>query len=66
MVNKVSRISEERRKKTDSIAEAIKRAKQHIRNVGAEGLQEPEGVVSGDMNEFLEKFGSYDKKYDNK
>jgi hypothetical protein len=41
-------------KKTGSISEAIKRAKQHIRNVGAEDLQEPDGFASGDSKKFLE------------
>lgn len=37
-----------------SIKDAIKRAKQFIRNVGADDLDEPEGFASGDMKKFLE------------
>jgi hypothetical protein len=55
MSDKIKHIADERRKKnTGSVADAIKRAKQHIRNVGAEDLQEPEGFASGDMKRFLE------------
>lgn len=45
---------------SDSIKSTIKRAKQYIRNVDAENLDEPEGLVSGDMDQFLknpEKYG---------
>ncbi|BFM13304.1 hypothetical protein R50072_34570 [Simiduia litorea] len=48
-------------KKTGSISDAIKRAKQHIRNVGAEDLQEPDGFASGDMKKFLEDPEAYEK-----
>lgn len=60
MSDKIKHISDAQ-KKTGSISDAIKRAKQHIRNVGAEDLQEPEGFASGDMKKFLEDPESYEK-----
>lgn len=55
MSDKIKHITDQRRKKNPgSVADAIKRAKQHIRNVGAEDLKEPEGFSSGDMKKFLE------------
>jgi len=56
---------ERRKKKTPSIKDAIRRAKQHIRNVGAEGAEEPEGFASGDMDKFLEKPDEYEKDENN-
>ena len=51
--------------RTGSISDAIKRAKQHIRNVGAEDLQEPDGFASGDMKKFLEDPEAYEKDVEN-
>ncbi|WP_444995439.1 hypothetical protein [Aliikangiella sp. IMCC44359] len=62
MSNKVKSINQQRnKKKQTSIADAIKRAKQHIRNVGAEDLEEPDGLASGDMKKFLEDPDLYEK-----
>ena len=66
MSDKIKQISEQRRKKKPgSIADAIKRAKQHIRNVGADNLEEPEGFASGDMKKFLEDPDAYEQEDDN-
>ena len=55
MSDKIKQISDQRRKKkTVSIEDAIKRAAQHIRNVGADKIEEPDALVSGDMKKFLE------------
>lgn len=55
MSDKIKHLGDIRRKKSaSSVADAIKRAKQHIRNVGAEDLKEPKGFASGDMKKFLE------------
>jgi hypothetical protein len=55
MSDKIKQIADKRRKKNPgSVADAIKRAKQHIRNIDAEDLKEPEGFASGDMKKFLE------------
>jgi hypothetical protein len=40
-------------KQTETIQDAIKRAKQLIRNNNANNLEEPEGLASGDMKNFL-------------
>jgi hypothetical protein len=57
MNDKIKEISDQRRKKkTVSMEDAIKRAAQHIRNVGGDKLMEPEGFVSGgDMRKILEE-----------
>lgn len=62
MSEKVKHISDA--KKKGSISDAIRRAKQHIRNVGAEDIAEPEGFASGDMKKFLEDPESYEKEDD--
>ena len=49
-------------KNGSSIKDAIKRAKQHIRNVGADDLEEPEGFASGNMKKFLENPDGYEKE----
>lgn len=62
MSDEIKHLSEQaRKKKPQTIADAIKRAKAHIRNVGAEDLEEPEGFASGDMKKFLENPDSYEK-----
>lgn len=35
------------KKKSETLNDAIQRAKRHTKNVGAEGLDEPEGFASG-------------------
>ncbi len=56
MNDKIKHLSDQARKnKSDSIEDAIKRAKQHIRNRKAEDLEEPEGFASGDMKKFLDE-----------
>lgn len=63
--NKIEHISDSQRAKgSDTIKDAIRRAKQHIRNVGAENLEEPEGFASGDMKKFLENPDEYEKEED--
>jgi hypothetical protein len=53
--DKIKHLSDKQREKNGgSIKDAIKRAKQHIRNIAADDLEEPEGFVSGDMKKFLE------------
>ena len=62
MSDKIKHIADKRRKKNSgSVADAIKRAKQHIRNIGAEDLKEPEGFASGDMKKFLENSDADDE-----
>lgn len=51
MSDKVKQLNDKRRKhKGECVEDAIKRAKLHIRNIGAENLEEPEGFASGDMD----------------
>lgn len=63
MGEKIKHISDAKKKK-GSISDAIRRAKQHIRNVGAEDTSEPDGFASGDMKKFLEDPESYEKEDD--
>lgn len=61
----IEHLSDKQRKKNSgSIKDAIRRAKQHIRNVGADDLEEPEGFASGDMKKFLENPDEYEKDED--
>ncbi|MEJ2682340.1 MAG: hypothetical protein P8176_01385 [Gammaproteobacteria bacterium] len=61
--DKIKHLSDKQSEKNgSSIKDAIKRAKQHIRNVGADNLEEPEGFSSGDMKKFLENPDEYDKE----
>lgn len=63
MTDKIEHLSDQaRKKKPQSIADAIRRAKAHIRNVGAENLEEPEGFASGDMKKFLENPDAYEQE----
>lgn len=56
-------LSDKQRKENGgSIKDAIKRAQQHVRNVGADDLEEPEGFASGDMKKFLENPENYEKE----
>ena len=56
MSDKIKQISDQRRKKKSvSIEDAIKRAAQHIRNIGADKLEEPEVLASGDMRKIFKK-----------
>lgn len=56
-------LSDKQRKENGgSIKDAIKRAQQHVRNVGAGDLEEPEGFASGDMKKFLENPENYEKE----
>ncbi|MFV1872122.1 MAG: hypothetical protein ACMZ64_02180 [Oleiphilus sp.] len=62
---KIKHLSDKQREKNSgSIKDAIKRAKQHIRNVGADDLEEPEGFASGDMKKYLENPDAYEKEDD--
>lgn len=62
---KIEHLNDKRRDKDgSSIKDAIKRAKQHIRNLDVDGLEEPEGFVSGDMKKFLEDQIDYEKEND--
>jgi hypothetical protein len=66
MNDNVEHLSDQRSKKdSESIKDAIKRAKQHVRNVGAENLDEPEGFASGDMKKFLDDPEGYEKDSNN-
>tara|TARA_R110002050_G_scaffold279001_1_gene425340 strand:- start:68 stop:316 length:249 start_codon:yes stop_codon:yes gene_type:complete len=59
----IKHLSDEQHEKNgSSIKDAIKRAKQYIRNVGTDNLEEPEGFASGDINKFLENPGGYEKE----
>lgn len=59
---KIKVLSEKQRAKSGNpIRDAIKRAKQHVRNVGAEGLDEPESFTSGDMKRFIESPDEYEE-----
>lgn len=60
--DKVKSLAEKRsEKQTETIQDAIKRAKQLIRNNNAESLEEPEGLTSGDMKKFLSNPDEYEK-----
>lgn len=62
---KIKHLSDKQREKYGhSIKDAIKRAKQHIRNLGADDLEEPEGLASGDMKKFLDDPDVYEKEDD--
>lgn len=53
--DKIKHISDKQREKNGNpIKDAIRRAKQHIRNINADDLEEPEGFASGDMKKFLD------------
>ena len=59
---KVKSLAEKRgEKQTETIPDAIKWAKQLIRNNKAENLEEPEGLASGDMRKFLNNPDKYEK-----
>ena len=59
---KVKSLAEKRtEKQTETIQDAVKRAKQLIRNNNAENLEEPEGLASGDMKKFRRDPGEYEK-----
>ena len=63
MSDEIKHLSEQaRKKKPQSIADAIKRAKAHIRNVGVENLEEPDGFASRDMKKFLANSEVYEKE----
>lgn len=63
--DKIKHLSDKQRAKTGgSVKEAIRRAKQHIRNVGSNDLDEPEGFASGDMKKFIENPDKYEKDDD--
>lgn len=59
---KIKQLSDKQREKeTHSISSAMKRAKQHIRNIEAEDLDEPTALASGDMNLFLKNPNKYEQ-----
>ena len=59
---KVKSLAEKRsEKQTETIQDAVKRAKQLIRNNNAEHIEEPERLASGDMKIFLSDPDEYDK-----
>lgn len=63
MSDEIKHLSEQaRKKKPQTIADVIRRAKAHIRNVGSENSEEPEGFASGDMKKFLEDPEAYEKE----
>ncbi len=65
MSDNIKSINQQRnKKKPGSIEDAINKARQQIRNVGAEDLEEPEGLVSGDMKKFLEDPARYEQEDD--
>lgn len=49
----IKHLGGKQRGRSSSITDAIKRAKQRIRNAKADDLDEPEGFASGDMKRFL-------------
>lgn len=60
---KVKSLAEKRsEKQTETIQDAIKRAKQLIRNNNAENIEEPGGLASGDMKKFLSDPDEYEKE----
>ncbi len=64
--SEVDSLNEERRsQKGPSVKDAIKRAKQHLRNIKADELEEPEALASGDMKKFLDDPEAYEKDTDN-
>ena len=59
---KVKSLAEKRsEKQTETIQDAVKRAKQLIRNNNAENLEEPKGLASGDIKKFLSNPDEYEK-----
>ena len=56
--------NKQRERNGGSVRDAIKRAKQHIRNVSVDDLEEPEGFASGDMKKFLMNPDEYEKEDD--
>lgn len=63
--DKIKPLTDKQREKSgDPIKDAIRRAKQHIRRVGADEQEEPEGFASGDMNKFLENPDDYEGEDD--
>ena len=59
---KVKSLAEKRNEKqTETIQDAVKRAKQLIRNNNAENLEEPEWLASGDMKRLLKGPDEYEK-----
>lgn len=59
---KIKKLSDKQREKeTNSISSAMKRAKQHIRNIEAEDLDEPTALASGDMDLFLKNPNKYEQ-----
>ena len=59
---KVKSLAEKRaEKQTETIQDAVKRAKQLIRNNNAEHIEEPERLASGDMKKFLRNPDEYEK-----
>jgi hypothetical protein len=49
------------KKRNPSLFQVIWRAKQRIRNVGADKSEEPEGFASGDIKKFLKDPDKYEK-----
>ena len=59
---KIKYLSDKQREKNGSaISDAIRHAKQLVRNVGAEDLAEQEGLASGDMKKFLDNPEEYEQ-----
>ena len=53
--DKVKHISDKPRENdSGDISEAFRRARQHIRNIVSDELDEPDGLASGDMKKFLD------------
>lgn len=60
--DKVKHISDKQRERdSGDISEAIRRARQHIRNIDSDEIDEPDGLVSGDMKKFLDDPDQYEK-----
>ncbi|MFV8781161.1 hypothetical protein ACNKU7_01950 [Microbulbifer sp. SA54] len=58
---KVKHISDKQRERDSrDISEAIRRARQHIRNIDSDEINEPDGLVSGDMKKILDDPDPYE------
>lgn len=63
--DKIKHIGDKQREKSSGdISEAIRRARQHLRNIASDDAEEPESLASGDMKKFLDDPDQYDKDTD--
>lgn len=62
MSKKIKHISHHKRKKKPrTMEESLKVAKQHMRNNNVDGLDEPQGLASGNMDKFINDRDEWDE-----